>query len=257
MTYARLLQKGSKPKLIAYLVVGDPSLEATEKAVSELVKNGVDILELGVPFTDAMADGPVIQAASERAARLGISLGRVLEFAGHLRKTYPELGIVLFTYFNPLFKMGLEKFAIEARKMGIDAVLTVDLPPEEAVAYLRALELEKIGTVFLASPTTTPERMQTIDQASSAFIYYVSRAGVTGVQASLSPTLEKELITLRKETKKPIAVGFGISTGSQASGLAPFVDAIVVGSAFVKILTEGGDSYLKAGRLARELKQAL
>jgi tryptophan synthase alpha chain len=257
MTTERLLQKGGKPKLVAYLVAGDPSLEETEAAIAELVKNGVDVLELGVPFTDAMADGPVIQAASERAARKGISLTRVLELATRLRKTYPELGLVLFTYFNPVFKMGLEKFADETAKAGIDAVLTVDLPPEEAGAYLKALETKKVGTIFLASPTTARERIKVIDQASTAFIYYVSRVGVTGVQVSLSQTIEKELAALRKETEKPIAVGFGISTGAQAAQLAPFVDAVVVGSAFVKILSEGKGSDLKAGRLAQELKQAL
>lgn len=257
MTHERLLQKGGKPKLVAYLVAGDPSLEETEAAIAELVKNGVDVLELGVPFTDAMADGPVIQAASERAARKGISLTRVLEFATRLRRTYPGLGLVLFTYFNPVFKMGLEKFADETAKAGIDAVLTVDLPPEEATAYQSALKSQNLGTVFLASPTTTRERMKIIDQASTAFIYYVSRVGVTGVQVSLSQTIEKELTALRKETQKPIAVGFGISTGTQAKQLAPFVDAVVVGSAFVKILSEGNGSHLKAGRLAQELKQAL
>jgi tryptophan synthase alpha chain len=257
MTYERLLQKGGKPKLVAYLVAGDPTLEETEAAVAELVKNGVDVLELGVPFTDAMADGPVIQAASDRAARRGISLMRVLEFATKLRKTYPKLGLVLFTYFNPVLKMGLEKFASETAKAGIDAVLTVDLPPEEATSYQSALESEKVGTVFLASPTTAPTRMKIIDQASTAFIYYVSRVGVTGVQAALSETIEKELIALRQQTQKPIAVGFGISTGAQAARLAKFVDAVVVGSAFVKILSEGKDSARKAGRLAQELKQAL
>lgn len=257
MTNERLLQRGGKPKLVAYLVAGDPSLEATEASVAELVKNGVDVLELGVPFTDAMADGPVIQAASERAARNGISLTRVLELSTRLRKTYPNLGLVLFTYFNPVFKMGLEKFATETARAGIDAVLTVDLPPEEAAVYQKELESKKVGTVFLASPTTSSERIKIIDQASTAFIYYVSRVGVTGVQASLSKTIEKELTELRKKTEKPIAVGFGISTGAQASQLAGFVDAVVVGSAFVKILSEGEGSHLKVGRLARELKQAL
>jgi tryptophan synthase alpha chain len=257
MEFERLLQKGGKAKLVAYVVAGDPSIEETETAVAELVKNGVDVLELGVPFTDAMADGPVIQAASEKAARKGVSLGKVLELAARLRKSYPKLGLVLFTYFNPVFKMGLEKFAEATSKSGVDAVLTVDLPPEEAEDYQRALLAKKLGTVFLASPTTTRERMKIIDEASSAFIYYVSRVGVTGVQVSLSQTLEKELTVLRGETKKPIAVGFGISTGAQAAQLAPFVDAVVVGSAFVKILGEGKDAHLKAGRLARELKQAL
>jgi tryptophan synthase alpha chain len=133
----------------------------------------------------------------------------------------------------------------------------VDLPPEEAGAYQAALSAKEIGTVFLASPTTTRERIRIIDQASSSFIYYVSRVGVTGVQASLSETVEKELKELRTHTTKPIAVGFGISNGAQAAKLAPFVDAVVVGSAFVKLLSEGGESSVKVGRLARELKEAL
>ena len=194
----RLLQKGGKPKLVAYLVAGDPSIEETEAAVAELVRNGVEVLELGVPFTDAMADGPVIQAASDRAARRGVSLHRVLELAARLRKTYPDLGLVLFTYFNPLLKMGLEKFAQQVSDAGVDAVLTVDLPPEEAGAYQSALKSYEVGTVFLASPTTAPERIKKIDEASTAFIYYVSRVGVTGVQVSLSQTIEKELTELRR-----------------------------------------------------------
>jgi len=252
--------KGQKA-FIPFIVAGDPSFEMTEKIIDVLVAEGANIIELGVPFTDAMADGPVIQAASERVAkRESAPLSAVLELARRVRARHPSLGLVLFSYYNPLLKMGLEKFFQAAKEAGTNAVLTVDLPPEEASEYLKQIRKNNLGTVFLASPTTSEKRLSLIEESSSEFIYYISRSGVTGVQQELSHTLEGELQRLRGVVKKPIAVGFGISTGRQAAKVASFADAVVVGSAFVKIISEEPDSVVmlkKVRQLAKELKQAI
>jgi tryptophan synthase alpha chain len=231
-------KKQRKTALIAYIVAGHKSLDDTEAFADTLVGAGVDILELGVPFSDAMADGPVIQEASETAAAQGFSLQSTLELATRLRHKHSGLGIVLFTYFNPLLKAGLSRFAKQASQAGVNAVLTVDLPPEESAAYCSALSSHGVGTVFLASPTTDPERLGLIEKASTEFVYYVSRTGVTGVRSQNSDTLETELARVRQIIQKPLAVGFGISNAAQAAEIAPLADAVVVGSAFVKCISQ-------------------
>ena len=243
---------------IPFVVVGDPDLETTEKAVQILIEEGADLIELGVPFSDALADGPVIQAASERASQ-HTTLSQVLAFSTRIRKQHAGFPFVLFTYYNPIFKMGVEAFAKQAKAAGIYAVLVVDLPPEEADAYVKVLKNEGVGTVFLASPTTSRERFLKVSELSSAFIYYVSRAGVTGVQSKVSETLDDEIKSVRKLTEKPIAIGFGISNGEQARQVSQLADAVVVGSVFVKLIAENDpiqklDSVRK---LAREIKAGI
>ena len=240
---------------IPFLVVGDPNLETTEKAIDILIEEGADLIELGVPFSDASADGRVIQMASERAAKT-ISLSTVLEFAAKLRQKHPKFPFVIFTYFNPVLKMGLSEFAKRAKASGVYAVLVVDLPPEEARDYSMALEKEGLGAVFLASPTTPKNRISEIARRSTAFIYYVSRMGVTGVQSDVSKTLAKEVQTVRALTDREIAIGFGISTGAQARQVSELADAVVVGSAFVKLVSSSFHDLGSLRSLAREIRTA-
>ncbi len=224
-------------KFIPFLVVGDPDLDTSIKVVEILIEEGADMIELGVPFSDAMADGPVIQSASERAAQ-SITLENVFQFAETILKKHHGFPFVLFTYYNPIFKMGIEAFAKRAKKAGIDAVLVVDLPPEEAAMYSQAMKMNQVKTVFLVSPTTSKERLKIITQASTGFLYYVSRAGVTGVQSEVSKSLTREVAEVRALTSLPIAVGFGISNGEQARQVSGIADSVVVGSAFVKLISE-------------------
>ena len=244
--------ENKKSIFIPFIVVGDPHLEASEKAVDILIEEGADIIELGVPFSDALADGPVIQQASERAATK-TSLTDVLGFVQKVLKKHPGFPFVLFTYYNPIFKMGVESFAKRAKDAGVFAALVVDLPPEEADSYCAILKRVDLKTVFLASPTTSPARFKEIEAASTGFIYYVSRAGVTGVQQTVSQTLSFEIRKLRDLTQKPIAVGFGISNGKQAHEVSQVADAVVVGSAFVKVISD----FHEVRRLAKEIKSAI
>jgi tryptophan synthase alpha chain len=226
-----------KVGFIPFVVLGDPSLGFSEKLVDTLIESGADLIELGVPYSDALADGPVIQSASERASK-SISLKDVLQFVAKAREKNPEFPFVIFTYYNPVLQLGVEKFAQSARDAGVYAVLVVDLPPEEAGSYKSILAKAGVKTVFLASPTTTPERIKVIAESSTGFVYYVSRTGVTGEQKALSETLQAELKQLKKLTQRPVAVGFGISSAEQAKAVAEMGDAVVVGSAFVRIVSE-------------------
>jgi tryptophan synthase alpha chain len=247
------LKANGKVAFIPFVVVGDPNLARTEEAIDILIEEGADLIELGVPFSDASADGPVIQTASERAA-LTVSLSNVFEFSAKLKTKYPGFPFILFTYYNPILKMGLENFAKRAKTAGIYAVLVVDLPPEEADPYSEILEAAGLHAVFLATPTTPKSRIAEIDKRSTGFIYYVSRTGVTGVQAKLSQTLESELAAVRALTDRPIAVGFGISTGDHARQVSAIADAVVVGSAFVKILANESADLASFRSLAREIR---
>jgi tryptophan synthase alpha chain len=252
-------EESKKAKWIPFIVAGDPSLDVSEKMVELLVEEGAELIELGVPFSDALADGPVIQAASERASQR-VSIFQVLDLAEKISVKYPRLSIILFTYFNPILRIGIQNFAIRARKSGVAAALVVDLPPEEAGFYCDCMKAEGVKTIFLASPTTSSERMRLIDQASTGFIYYVSRTGVTGVQSQLSSSLETEIAQFRKLTEKPIAIGFGISTPEQAQRVAQLGDAVVVGSAFVQIISGSPDFASSEGKvreLARGISKAI
>ncbi len=252
------LKKQGEASFIPFVVVGDPDLGTTEKAVEILIEEGADLIELGVPFSDALADGPVIQAASERASTK-VSMNDVFNFAKKIRAKHANYPFVLFTYYNPIFKMGVREFAKRAKEAGIYSVLVVDLPPEEAEEYVAILNDAQVRTVFLASPTTAKERLAAISRFSTAFIYYVSRAGVTGVQSEVSKTLADEVKSVRQLTQNELAIGFGISNGAQARQVSQLADAVVVGSAFVRLIAESGSSQnLEAVKqLAKEIKQSL
>lgn len=246
--------------LVAYVVAGDPSLGATEKYVSALAQAGADIIELGVPFSDPLADGPVNQRASERALRVGTTLRGVLECVRRLRDSGLQTPLVLFTYLNPVLQMGLGKFAIQAREVGVTGVLVVDMPPEEAAEYQRHLAANELETVFLAAPTTPTGRLRSIAAATTGFVYYVSRTGVTGVQAALSDTLLSELETLRAQIDKPVVVGFGIASPEHAQELAPFADGVVIGSALVQCIARSATPEEAVGpltELVASIKAAL
>jgi tryptophan synthase alpha chain len=231
-----MLNKTS-PAFIPFVVAGHPNLDLSKKIIDALAEEGADLLELGVPFSDAVADGPTIQEASEETSQK-ISIDDVFNLARRCKAKHPGLQLVLFSYYNPIYKMGLRRFADQAKSAGIDASLVVDLPPEEAVTYREILSEVGLKTVFLASPTTSAERARLIDGASTGFIYYVSRTGVTGERENLSNSLEQELTSLKKNVRSPIAVGFGISTPEQAREVAKYANGVVVGSAFVKIAGE-------------------
>lgn len=219
--------------LVVYLTAGDPSLEATVSLVSAAVAAGADVVELGVPFSDPIADGPVIQRASDRALRAGVTLAAVLECAARLRAAVAA-PLVLFSYFNPILQMGLERFATQAAGAGIDGVLVTDLPPEEADGYRRALASVGLSTIFLAAPTSSEERLARLAASSSGFLYLVSRTGVTGARKDLPEDLASLVARVRRFTALPLAVGFGISEPQHLAALYGRVEAAVVGSALVQ-----------------------
>ncbi len=227
------IELGGRRFFVPFIMAGDPTIEATLATVDVLVQEGADIVELGVPFTDPLADGPVIQAAAERGIKNCPSLQSALDVLRKIRERHPKLPVVVFTYANPLFRMGFVKAARAMRAAGASAVLVVDLPPEEASDHIAAMRGEDIDTVFLASPTTTPARLKLVGEASRGFVYYVSRLGVTGAQRELSTSLAEEVSRLRGAVKIPIAVGFGVSNGEQARAVSRIADGVIVGSAIV------------------------
>jgi tryptophan synthase alpha chain len=218
--------------IVAYITAGDPSLDSTHKFVLTLADAGADVIELGVPFSDPLADGPTIQRASERALKAGASLAGVLELVRRIRET-SQVPLVLFTYFNPVLQMGLEKFAAAAAHAGADGVLVTDLTPEESEDYRRIIHAQNLDTIFLAAPTSDDERLQKISACSSGFLYLISRTGVTGAKDSLPDDLPGLLRRVRHFTELPVAVGFGISLPGHVSVLGGLADAAVVGSTLV------------------------
>jgi len=224
-----------RPSLVAYLTCGDPNLATSRDIAFAAIEAGADVIELGVPFSDPVADGPVIQRASERALRAGTTLQRVLELAKEIRRR-STAGLIVFTYLNPVMRMGLAKFSAAAADAGVDGALITDLPGEESKDYLSEMKARGLATVFLAAPTSTDQRLQQIAQASSGFVYAVSRTGVTGAQPQLPEDAHALVRRLRKYTKLPIAVGFGISTADQFRAVGKFADAAVVGSAIVQTI---------------------
>jgi tryptophan synthase alpha chain len=244
---ARLARRKGEggPGFVAFLTAGDPSLERTVSAARELEAAGVDVLELGVPFSDPLADGPVIQRASERALARGVTLARVLEVVRRIRES-SELPLVLFSYLNPLLQRGLERVAGEAARAGVDGVLVTDLPPEEAGAWIEAARAADLDTVFLASPTSPDARLRAVAQASRGFVYAISRTGVTGERQALSDDARPLVGRLRALTDVPVALGFGISTPEQVRQASAVADAVVVGSALVRFLEEHPEGDLGA-----------
>jgi tryptophan synthase alpha chain len=242
--FARRRAEG-RPAFIAYLTAGDPSLDRTVGAAVELDGAGADVLELGVPFSDPLADGPVIQRASERALARGVTLPRVLETVRRIRER-SAMPLLLFSYYNPLLQHGLERLAREAKAAGVDGVLVTDLPPEEAGEWVAVARAADIDTVFLASPTSPPERLKRVAEASRGFVYAISRTGVTGERQALSGDARPLVERLRGLTHVPVALGFGLSTPGQVREAGGVADGVVVGSALVRFLEEHPEGDLGA-----------
>src|ERR1700691_1693133 len=254
----RELGEAGELGLVAYITAGDPSLDASEKITLAAAEAGADVIELGVPFSDPVANGPTIQRASERALRSGTTLAGVLDLVRRLRAR-TQVPLVLFSYYNPLLQMGLEKFAEAASSDGADGVLATDLTPEEAGEYRTALHGQGLDTVFLAAPTSTDERLARIAEASTGFLYLVSRTGVTGAREALPEGLPSLARRVRKFTTLPIAVGFGISAPSHVSVLGGIADAAVVGSALMAEVEKAASPDAAAtavAALVRALKNA-
>jgi tryptophan synthase alpha chain len=228
-----------RPGLVAYVTCGDPDLATTKDVVLAAIHAGADVIELGVPFSDPVADGPVIQRASQRALDRGTRLADVLDLARDVRRQ-SDAGLIVFSYLNPVLRFGLEKFAAAAQAAGIDGALIIDLTVEEAGDYIRMMRARNLATVFLAAPTSTDARLKRIAAASSGFIYAVSRTGITGEQKQLSRDARDLVQRLRKFTKLPIAVGFGISNADQFREVGSFADAVVIGSAIVHAIEQSG-----------------
>ena len=259
------LREAGELGIVAYLTAGDPSLDATLEFVLALAAAGADVIELGVPFSDPLADGPTIQRASERALKSGTTLARVLDLVRRIRKT-SDLPLVLFSYFNPILQMGIEKFASAARAAGADGVLVTDLTPEESEDYRRVVRAHRLDTIFLGAPTSTDERLAKIATCSAGFLYLISRTGVTGAKDALPDDLPALLRRARAVTELPLAVGFGISLPGHVSVLGGLADAAVVGSALVSEIENATKSGARAssieaaasalGRKVRALKHA-
>jgi tryptophan synthase alpha chain len=241
----------ARPSLVAYVTCGDPDLAATREIVLAAIDAGARVIELGVPFSDPVADGPVIQRASERALRNGTTLSQVLELAREVRELKPQAGLMVFSYLNPILRMGLGRFAASAADAGLDGSLVTDLTVEEAGDYLRAMRLRKLATIFLAAPTSTDKRLKSIAGASRGFVYAVSRTGVTGKREDLAADARQLVGRLRRFTRLPVAVGFGISTPAHFAEVAEFADAGVVGTAIVEAVERAGRE--RAPRAVAEL----
>lgn len=253
-----VLSKAGELGIVAYITVGDPTLDATEKIVLAAADAGADVIELGVPFSDPVADGPVIQRAGERALRGGTTLAQVLDLVARLRRT-TQVPLVIFSYFNPILQMGLEKFAAQAAQSGADGVLVTDLTLEEATEYRAVLQAHNLDTIFLAAPTSTDTRLAQISAATTGFLYLVSRTGVTGTRDSLPAELPALVRRVRKFTSLPIAVGFGISLPTHVTVLGGIGDAAVVGSALMAVVEKapsGDAAAVAVADLVRSLKNA-
>lgn len=244
---------------IAYLTAGDPTPERTPALVEAMERGGADLIELGVPFSDPIADGPVIQRAAMRALDAGTTLAKVLDMAHRIR-TRSEIPLLLFTYLNPVLRYGVEKLAEDSKAAGIDGCLLTDLSVEEAASLVAVMRAKDLDTVFLAAPTSTPRRLELVARYSSGFAYLVSRTGVTGERKSLSSSAAPLVASMRKVTSLPLAVGFGISTPEQVEAVAQLADGVVVGSAFVRTIEQcAGGASLEANLEAatRELRRGI
>lgn len=243
-----------KPALVAYVTCGDPDLATTREIVLAAIEAGADVIELGVPFSDPVADGPVIQRASERALKGGTSLAQVLTLAAEVRDHAQSTGLIVFSYLNPILRMGIGKFCKVARAAGVDGALVTDLPVEEAGEYLHAMRQHDLAPVFLAAPTSPDHRLLRIAGASQGFVYAVSRTGVTGARQELADDAHKLVRRLRRVTKLPIALGFGIANAEQFAEVGEFADAVVVGSAIVETIEKNpGREAAAVGEFVRKL----
>ena len=249
------LRADNRKGFIPFITAGDPDLATTEQLLIELARAGATVIELGVPFSDPMADGPIIQRASERALKHGFGIEELLAVVSRARK-FIDTPIILFSYFNPLLQFGVQRLAKAARESGVDGVLVTDLTPEESPAFAEELHANELEMIFLVAPTSTDERLDLISRHASGFIYAVSRAGVTGTQETVSAEAERLVTRVRKFSSLPVAVGFGISNRDQVADVQRYADAVVVGSAIVKELERvAGETNVPAriGEFARSL----
>jgi tryptophan synthase alpha chain len=230
------LRKRGRAALIPFIVAGDPDLKTMEALVLRMAECGADLIEIGAPFSDPLADGPVIQAASQRALQKGVCLTDIFRIAERLKGVPTPL--VLMTYFNPVFRYGLRSFAEDCHRTGIDGVIVPDLPPEEAGPWIREAKPFKLDTIFLTAPTSSPERIRLVSRCSRGFIYYVSITGVTGTRENLPDDLELAIKEIKRVSNKPVAVGFGISTPDQARRVSRYADGVIVGSAIVRMIEQ-------------------
>ena len=245
-----------RPGLVAYVTAGDPDLAATQDIVLSAIDAGAEVIELGVPFSDPLADGPVIQRASERAVGRGVTLRDVIVLAREIRIARPEAGLVLFSYLNPVVRMGMERFCANAAEAGVDGVLLTDMIVEEADEYRALMARHGLAPIFLAAPTSPDSRLKAIAEASQGFVYAVSRVGITGARETVAADAEALVQKLRSYTDLPIAVGFGISKPDHVRDVGRFADAAVVGSALVAAVEQAGpgEAAKAVGRLIAELR---
>ena len=239
-----------RPGIVAYLTAGDPDLATTREIALAAIDNGADVIELGVPFSDPLADGPVIQRASERAVARGVTLSDVLEVARQLRQARPACGVVLFSYLNPVVRMGMKAFCAAAKAAGADGVLLTDMIVEEADVYLAEMHANDLSPIFLAAPTSPDARLAAIARASRGFVYAISRVGITGTQVNVASDAPELVARLRRLTALPIAVGFGISNAAHVKAVAEFADAAIIGSALVRLI-ETTPAHEAAGAVGR------
>jgi tryptophan synthase alpha chain len=252
----RDLRQEGRVGLVTYVTAGDPDLERSREILVRIAHAGADLLEVGVPFSDPLADGPVIQRATERAIRAGSTLVKVLGMVSDVR-TLVNAPIVLFTYANPVLRMGLDEFVSRAKQAGVDGVLTLDVPPEESAHFREALSRARIDTIFLLSPTTTSERIRRAAALGTGFLYGISRLGVTGMRDEVAESARALAARVRQETAMPLAMGFGLSRPEHVRAVSEFADAAVVGSALVNVIAEHGQSktlFAEVERYVRWLK---
>ncbi|MEK6690342.1 MAG: tryptophan synthase subunit alpha [Nitrospirota bacterium] len=257
-TFIRLKKKDKKA-LIPYIMAGDPDIKTTEELILEIERSGGDIIELGVPFTDPLADGPVIQKAHYRALKNKVTLKNILDLVKRIREK-TTIPLVLMTYYNPIFKHGDEDFIKDAVTSGVDGVIIPDLPFEEARDFIKTSKMNGLDTIFLLAPTSTPERISMITNASRGFIYYVSITGITGAKIEGIDQIKNSLEKIREVTDKPIAVGFGISTAVEAKKISEWADGIIIGSAIVRVIEEnlGSPSIVdKVGEFVKTLSEGI
>jgi tryptophan synthase alpha chain len=255
----RELRARNESAMVPFVVAGDPNLDTTAALVREFDARGADIIELGVPFSDPMADGPANQRAAQRGLKSGASLAAILAMVSELRKE-TEIPLILFGYFNPIFHYGCERLCADAARAGIDALLVIDLPPEEAGELKTAARANGLDIIYVLAPTTSIERARKVVRSASGFIYYVSVTGVTGARTALASDIEEHVNNLRGVTDLPIGVGFGISTPAQAAQVARFSDAVVVGSALSLLIEanlDAADLVKKVGELVGSMKNAI
>ena len=253
--FDRLQAEGTKG-FMPFITAGDPDLATTEQLLIELSKAGATVIELGVPFSDPMADGPIIQRASERALKHGFGMEELLAVVARSRQSI-DTPIILFSYFNPLLQFGMQRLATAARQAGVDGILVTDLTPEEAATFAGALRANGLDLIFLVAPTSTDARLELIAEQASGFIYAVSRAGVTGTRESVSAEAERLVKRLREFSSLPVAVGFGISNRDQVADVQRYADAAVVGSAIVLELERVGGESNVSGRIGEFVRKLL